>query len=82
MTFCYTHRSMPSSAIIRDVSLCSRWRQTDTETSLAVEVFGTVSPKLDVSNKSIHSSSGNPSEEEVESVRAKGDGGHQESKSF
>ena len=55
MKFCYTHRSVPYSAIIRETSSCSRWEQiqrpiarhyAESETLEHIALFGMTPPNI------------------------------------
>ena len=79
MRFCYTHRSMPCPANIREVPSFS-----DPQINMErVRNFRTLSPKRDIFIKSLPSRISEPrGRGGRESVRARGDGGHQESKTL
>ena len=87
MTFCYTHRSVPCSAIIREASSGTdgnKYRDSQSGLTQGVRKFGTFRHKQNVSIKSIH-----PGLRKWmlrkggrESVRAREDGGHQGNKTF
>lgn len=59
MIFCYTHRSVSCSTIIKEASSCSRGEQTQRLDDMQKTTdLGTASPKWDVSIKSLPSELG------------------------
>lgn len=58
MTLCYTHRSVPSLAIIREASFCCRWEQIQRPMAYIVQRMidhEILSPKFDTTIKSLSS---------------------------
>lgn len=74
MTFCYTHRPVPCSAIIREASCCSRWEQIQRPTA------GQVCREWETWDVSIQAPPLGHRElcerGDRKSLRARGDGGH------
>ena len=77
MTFCYTHRSVPCSAMIREASSCNSWEQTETHSQIYTESRTPWNTQVFPSGFKEPRGRGDGN-----SVRDRGHGGHQENKAF